>query len=413
MERQALLHADGKLRFHDSLNPSPSAQDLKSDEVLIKVAYVGLCGSDLKEFKGHHNFAPDPEEKFYTDTPAGQYCVRYPFAMGHEYSGEIVALGKDVGKTHPMLKVGVKAAVNPTFGCKLQGRTSDKYCASCQLEMPNICKNLCLRGLNADGGGLSTHAVVTAWAVIPVPEAVPLSIAALVQPLAISWHAVRISGFADLLPEKKTAIVFGAGPIGLACILALIGMGARRIVVSEYAEIRRKQAISIMEAASQKDPHFSGVAVSPADVPDGTKSSEFLKEKITPETKIGASRSFDCAGVPPTFNDAISSLSPSGQAVNIAVWHHHGPKSTVPIAPMKLTVTEKAFRGSMGLNNQDMEEVVDAIYFEKMPVSQLNDMITSIYPLEKSSDAMSSLLTGKDNQVKVLIAVDGDLPQSL
>jgi len=130
-----------------------------------------------------------------------------PITIGHEFSGTIKELGKGLEKSG--LKVGQKLAIQPTIYCA--------RCGACENGAENACLNGGFVGLSGGGGGLSEEVVVPAEACLPLPENVDLDIGALVEPLAVGWHAVDASPIADIKEPK--CVVFGGGPIGLVSML--------------------------------------------------------------------------------------------------------------------------------------------------------------------------------------------------
>jgi (R,R)-butanediol dehydrogenase/meso-butanediol dehydrogenase/diacetyl reductase len=302
--------------------------------------------------------------------------------MGHEYSGTVIDVGAEVTK----VKIGDRVCVDVSYGCIEQNQKTP--CTACQNDSPNACARLCLRGLSAASGGLCQTSVVPDRAVHVLPDNVPLDIGAMVQPVSISWHAVRISG----IKPGQTALVLGAGPIGIAVILALLGHGASKIIVSEPAKIRRDQALSI-GATHVLDPFsYKG----------GTPEIVEAVYKITGE---GVDFAYDCSGIQSTLDTALDSLAFRGTAVNLAIWPH---EKTATILPMKLTARERRYMGSMGLTGLDMDQVIAAFADGSMPMDKARAMITSKIHIDDAvDDGFHQLLNNKDQHIKILIAPGG------
>ena len=125
-----------------------------------------------------------------------------PITIGHEFSGTIKELGPGLESSH--LEVGQKLAIQPTIYCG--------QCGACKNGAENACSNGGFIGLSGGGGGISEEVVVPAEACCPLPDDVGLDIGALVEPLAVAWHAVDASPIAETTDAK--CIVFGGGPIG-------------------------------------------------------------------------------------------------------------------------------------------------------------------------------------------------------
>lgn len=149
------------------------------------------------------------------------------------------------------------------------------------------------------GGGLAEHIVAPAEHFYPIPDHVPLKSAALVEPLAVAWHAVNISPF----KPGVNALVVGGGPIGIGIVQVLKVQGAKAIMVVEPTENRKKLA---------RDLGATHV-INPEEID--------APEKVHQLTGgIGADVLFDTAGVEPALDGAISECRAHGTIVNIAVW---------------------------------------------------------------------------------------------
>ncbi|MNF36954.1 Sorbitol dehydrogenase [compost metagenome] len=199
--RSAVFHAVGQpLVVETRPDPTPGPGD-----VVMKVHSCGICGSDLHMTEGH-------SPAF--DYPAGAI-------PGHEYAGEVVAVGADVRD----LKVGDRISALPFTGCGL--------CLACKSGSPSHCPQF--RGL---GSGFSEYALVSERTSIKLPEALSYDDGALIEPLAVGLHGVAM---ANIRPGAKV-LVIGAGPIGLAATFFARKLGAGRIAVA--ANSTRRQALA-------------------------------------------------------------------------------------------------------------------------------------------------------------------------
>jgi (R,R)-butanediol dehydrogenase / meso-butanediol dehydrogenase / diacetyl reductase len=189
--------------------PRPAAGD-----ALIKVAYVGVCGSDLNIYQGAHPRA------------------KAPLIMGHEFSGTLV-------EGHPSLPPGTPVTVYPLYSCGT--------CEPCVTGKAHVCNTLRLVGIDSDGG-MAEYVTVPASKVMPIPAGVPLKLGAFIEPLAVGVHAVRRSGYR---PGDR-AVVFGAGPIGMCVAACLKFSGAPQVIVVEAnpyrQEIARKLGFTVIDA---------------------------------------------------------------------------------------------------------------------------------------------------------------------
>ena len=169
--------------------------DVGPGEVLIKVAYVGVCGSDLYIYTGMHPRA------------------KAPLVMGHEFSGTIV-------KGHPTLPPGTPVTVYPLLSCG--------HCEPCLSGNAHVCNTLRLIGIDCDGA-MAEYVKVPADKVLEIPRTLPLRLGAFIEPLAVGVHAVRRSGY----KPGDRAVVYGAGPIGLCVAACLRYFGASTVIVVE------------------------------------------------------------------------------------------------------------------------------------------------------------------------------------
>lgn len=158
-----------------------------SGDVLLRVAYCGICGSDIHAFR----------------SDAGFEWVQPPVTLGHEFSGIVEEVGQGVSGVSPGDRV-VAVAVQ---GC---GR-----CEVCHAGSPQLCPWREAIGLSRDGG-MAEYTVISEEHLIPVPEGLDLAVAALGEPLAVAVHAVNVR--ADIEPGQQV-VVSGPGPIGILCAM--------------------------------------------------------------------------------------------------------------------------------------------------------------------------------------------------
>jgi len=179
------------------------ARPPKSGEVSIRTAYCGICGTDMHVFHGN------------MDARVGHNVV-----IGHEMSGVVSAVGDGVTG----ITVGQKAVVRPLEPC---GK-----CPACVAGHPHICHNLKFLGLDTDGA-MQEVWTVPAHTVHVLPDDLRLDHAALIEPVAVACHDVRLSG----LQKGETAVVIGGGPIGILCAMVARDAGGT-VIVSEVNEAR-------------------------------------------------------------------------------------------------------------------------------------------------------------------------------
>ena len=187
---------------------------LQPNEALVRVAFVGICGSELSGYQGHN-------------------ALRVlPLVMGHEFAGELVALGVAAQARNPGLTLGQRVTVNPLAYC---GR-----CAYCERGDNHLCPSRQLIGAHRPGA-YAEYVTAPAELVMPLPESMPLRIGALTEPAAV---AVRIGEMAgDLIGEA--ALVIGAGPIGLLALQVLYAQGATPVFVADLDAARLEMGAAL------------------------------------------------------------------------------------------------------------------------------------------------------------------------
>jgi L-iditol 2-dehydrogenase len=186
----------------------PIPELLKSDEVLVRMKSVGVCGSDIH---------------YYRSGNIGSQVVQFPFTLGHEGSGIIEKTGNAV-KT---LKPGDRVAIDPAMPCY--------NCDQCKTGRYHTCRNLKFLGSPGQSEGcLSEFIVIPSSSCFPIPENMTLDQAALSEPLAIALYAVRSAG---PLAGKSIAIL-GAGPIGISVMLSAIAHGVGKVYMTDKIDER-------------------------------------------------------------------------------------------------------------------------------------------------------------------------------
>ena len=207
-----------KLVYQRRLVPIPAAQ-----EVVIKIITVGICGTDIHAWSGHQPF------------------FSYPRVLGHEICGEIVSVGNNTTDW----QVGQRVAVMPYISCH--------RCGACQSGKTNCCENISVMGVHQDGG-FCEYLSVPIGNLLAVDDVAPEA-AALIEPFAISAHAVRRAGIA----ADDQLLVVGAGPIGLGVAAIAKADGAQVVVADTSAERRRHvEQVLQLPTLDPQDERFKG-----------------------------------------------------------------------------------------------------------------------------------------------------------
>ncbi|MDL5350872.1 2,3-butanediol dehydrogenase [Microbacterium sp. zg-YB36] len=309
--RAARFHKKEDLRVEQVDEPTPGPGEVK-----LRNAYSGICGSDL-----HVYYTPEAAgvdlEHAHPLTGA-----KPPQILGHEFAGTVVELGEGVEG----ISVGDRAAVWPVYYCG--------ECPACRKGMYNICQKIGFHGLTSHGGGMAEFTTVPASMLHVLPDSVDLRMGALVEPMAVAWHAVAQVE----VPAGGTALIAGAGPIGIGVWFALRARGVERVLVSEPSAERR----AIVEAlgATTVDPVEGDLAAAVAELTGGD----------------GVDVAFDAAGVGAAITSGVTSLTPGGRLVVVAV--HERP---MEFLPTQLVMSETGIVGSLAYLPADFDAVIAAM----------------------------------------------------
>ena len=235
-------------------------------QVLVRIRAAGICGSDIHASQGH--------------LPV----VTFPRVMGHEMAGEIVETGIDVRDR----KTGDRVVVEPVVNCGT--------CYSCRIGSPHNCFTIQFRGIHIDGG-FQEYVVVPEDKVYPVPADMPFSTAVLAEPIGIGLEAAKTAR----LFAGDTVAVLGAGPIGLACLMAVKANGHQTLVtdISDSC-IRRAETLGADRVVNIKN--------------------EDMVEAIMDFTKgEGANVIMECAAAAANFHPMIDAASVCGRMVLVGL----------------------------------------------------------------------------------------------
>ena len=202
----AVMTGIGRMEFSERPIPQP-----KNNEVLVRLEYVGVCGSDLHYFE-HGRI--------------GNFIVKPPFVLGHEASGVVVEVGS--GVTH--LKKGDRVALEPGKTCG--------HCEFCRSGRYNLCPDVIFFATPPVDGVFQEYAAHEAALCFKLPEKMNAMEGALIEPLAVGFHAA-LTGEAKI---GQTALVTGSGCIGLVSMMALKALGLSRVYVSDIVNKRLQKA---------------------------------------------------------------------------------------------------------------------------------------------------------------------------
>jgi len=295
MKAAAFEALDKPLRIDTIPDPTPEA-----DEVVVGVNHCGICGSDI-------HMALEPEAFGLTDG----------FVMGHEFSGEIMAMGSEVNH----LKIGQRVSVVPFRSC---GR-----CAACLAGNPAWCSQMQLIG-----GGYGEYASVKARQCVPLPADASFADGALLEPLAVALHGINR---AQLRPGDRV-LVLGAGPIGLAVAFWAARLGARRVVMQDIKEHQRERALEMGATGF----------ICCKDEPPWQDTEKLLGGK--------ADIVFECAGVPGMIARSVDVLKTQGTLLMLGL-------CTFPdtFIPFELLSKELCIQTSAFFDQKEYETALDVL----------------------------------------------------
>jgi len=315
--------------------------EIKSDEVLIQVKKVAICGSDVGSYESGGPYFPDK-------------------IIGHEFSGELVEIGENVKK----LKEGMKVTVNPQIPCH--------ECYYCLHDQENMCKLQNFTLGTTEDGAMREFINVKAERVHILPDNVSYEEGATVEPLSVAVYAVEQSGFR----LGQNAAVIGAGPIGLMTIQVLRTAGANKIYVLEPVE--SKQKIS-MELGADK-----------AFLPKAWNKIVRLTNRLGPD------HVYDCVGLSSTFTTALNLIKKGGNVTLIGI---HA--STLEINNiLKMTTNNISVRGVYGYN-QDIYKTAINLYAQKK--IRVDPLITNRIRLEQVPEMFKVLGNPPHEELKVIV----------
>ena len=297
MMRAAVLVEPGRFEIEDRPIPKPGR-----GEALIKIARVGICGTDLHIFNGH--YASD----------------KLPLIPGHEFTGTIAAVGSDVAG----LNVGSNAVVDMNIGCG--------HCYWCRRNEILNCPDMQQMGITMDGA-FAEYMVVPARLVIPAPDDVPFDVLALTEPLACVVRAARKAQ----ITFGQSVLVIGAGPIGNLHVQLLRTIGAAPIIVADISSDRVDMAVECGADIGVSDPAQLKQAV--LDATDGR----------------GVDVVIESVGQPGLYRTALSLIRKGG---HLAAFGLTGPEEVLDLPILNTILQENSLKGSVAGMGQDMHDAL-------------------------------------------------------
>ena len=340
----AIMEGIGKIGYENREVPKP-----KADQVLVKIEYVGICGSDLH---------------YYEHGSIGKYVVEPPFVLGHEASGVVEQVGDEV----TTLKVGDRVALEPGITC---GK-----CEFCKTGRYNLCPDVVFFATPPVDGVFCEYATHPADLCFKLPENVSSMNGALVEPLAVGFHAADQGG----ARVGQKAIIFGSGCIGLMTLLALKSYGLNDITVVDILPNRLEQAkkLGATHVVNSLD-------------------KDFLDQfnKIT--NNKGYDIAFESAGTEITTRLSIDVLKKGSTLVCVGY-----SKSGEMTLPMSLLLDKELTIKTVFRYRHVYPKAIEAIASGKINPS---DVVTNIFEFDEVQTAMDKSVEDKANIVKSVIKI--------
>ena len=321
----------------------------ESSELVMKVGFCGICGTDLHA------------------TREGLTTACCDQILGHEYVGEIVEVGKEADGDW---QVGDRVCAMPFIAC---GK-----CLPCAAGRFFECQNKKVSGVD-DQGGFAEYVTTGSRETILLPDALELQTASLIEPLAVGLHAVRVSE----LKAGCRVLVMGAGPIGLTVALWARFFGAREVVVSELADSRVELAKKMGATHVIK--------------PDLDAGAEGLLEQFCDAAGGPPDIIFECVGAPGLMQQCFEMAPYGGKIIPVGVCEK--PDSIMPFYGL---IKELSIQFAIAYTKDDFETAMAMLAEGRINVSP---MITDIVSLEELPDAFEALKS-PSSQCKVLTRMD-------
>jgi (R,R)-butanediol dehydrogenase / meso-butanediol dehydrogenase / diacetyl reductase len=349
--KAAVWHGRKDIRLEQVNTPNPP----QPGWVTIKVAYCGICGSDMGEYlNGPQLITPN------TIHPLSQQTT--PLTLGHEFSGTITAIGEN---TH-----GVKIGDRVTCDAKLYCNE----CVYCQRGDYNLCNLAGGIGLQLNGA-FAEYLNVPAYTLHQLPNTIPDDQGALIEPLAVSHHSLLQAGF----KEGDNLLIMGAGPIGLGVLLLARALKAGKVFVIEPSEHRRNIA-SDLQCDHVIDPF-----------------NEDYKSIINNNTNdIGVDIAIDCSGVQAAFDIGLRALRKGGTLAVTAIY-----KEGIKVSSRQLTFGEKKIVGVIGYK-ESFKGVIDLLSAKAFDPSPL--ITTKISLDDILTKGFGELIRNNQDNIKILVA---------
>lgn len=340
----AVMLGIGKIQLEERQIPK-----VKEDEVLVKLEYVGICGSDLH---------------YYETGAIGDFVVEPPFVLGHEPGGTVVEVGKNVKH----LKVGDRVALEPGKTCG--------HCEFCKTGRYNLCPDVVFFATPPVDGVFQEYVAHEADLCFKLPDNVSTMEGALIEPLAVGFHAA-MQGNAK---AGQTAVVMGAGCIGLVTMMALKAMGVSKVYVVDIMEKRLQKALELG-----------------ADGVINGSTTNVVEEIIKLTDGKGCDLAIETAGTQITTVQAMH-MTKKGATIVLVGYSKSGEMNL----PMSLALDKELTFKTIFRYRHIYPMAIEAVAAGKV---NLKGIVTDVFKLDEAQKAMDYSVNNKSDIVKAVIRI--------
>ena len=318
----------------------------KDDEALVKVEYVGVCGSDLHYYE-HGG-------------------VDLPFILGHEASGTVVEVGAKVSN----LKVGDRVALEPGKTCG--------HCEFCKSGRYNLCPDVIFFAAPGTDGVFCEYVAHEAALCFKLPDNMSTLEGAMIEPLAVGFHGANLAG----VEPGKVCVVSGSGCIGLMSMMACFARGATQVYVTDVLDNRLQKALSL-----------GATGVINVKDKDALKEIEALTDGKGPDIFI------DTAGTEETIALGLRCIKRGGTIIQVGMSGGFGKNISVPLS---VALTKEITFKTMFRYRNIYPMAIDCVSSGRIPVK---DVVTDIFEFDDIQNALDQSVDNKARIVKAAIRI--------
>ena len=333
----AIIPRAGEIEFTEQTLPT-----LRAGQVLVKIKSSGICGSDLHLFHDKHPM------------------VTLPVTPGHEFSGDIVALGEGVTS----LTIGDRVAVEPVLICGT--------CEACHLGQYGYCENISF-AYRKGGGAFADYFIAEAKFTYKLPDSLSYDAAAMLEPMAVAVHAVRRAD----IQMGQSVLITGAGTIGILIAALCKYRGAKDIIITDLSDDR------LVLAKKMGATHTVNTGV-----------EELSKALSDIGYARGLHQAFECVGHPVPLNECIGALKANGSLTIIGL----SDLPTMELPVTRIVTKELRVQGSQGYTHDFkpalglMERTID-----------VTPLITHTFALDDLQKAFAVAESRESGALKVMV----------